>query len=59
MILPKTNPYLVFYLLGLAAVVAGAPLANEIPAHRARQIYEAAPAKARVEPKKAWQPRAR
>ena len=57
--LPKMNPYFVFYSVGFAAVVAGAPLANEIPAHRARQIYEAAPGKARVEPKKAWQPRAR
>jgi type 1 glutamine amidotransferase len=42
-------------LCGLCALVCGvptAPAAEEIPAHRAQQIFEAAPAQARVVPKK-------
>jgi type 1 glutamine amidotransferase len=41
------------WLFGLLCWAGPAPAADEIPAHRAKQIYEAAPAQARVAPKKA------
>lgn len=48
----KTNVPCLPWLLSLPLLAWTAPAADEIPAHQARQIYDAAPAQARATPKK-------
>ncbi len=49
----KTNFATYPWICALALLAWTAPAAEEIPAHRAKQIYDAAPAHARVAPKRA------
>ncbi len=48
----KTNSLCLPWLLSFPLLVWTAPAADEIPAHQARQIYDAAPAQPRAVPKK-------